>query len=47
MVKALQDRGVMVQYMVKDNEGHGFLNEENQFDFYREMETFLNTHISQ
>ena len=47
MVKALQDRGVKVQYMVKDNEGHGFLNEENQFDFYREMETFLHTHISQ
>ena len=47
MVKALQDRGVKVQYMVKDNEGHGFLNEENQFDFYRAMEMFLHTHISQ
>ena len=47
MVKALQDRGVKVRYMVKDNEGHGFLNEENRFDFYREMETFLHTHIIQ
>ena len=31
--------------MVKDNEGHGFYNEENQFDFYREMEKFLTKHI--
>ncbi len=33
MVDALRKRGVKVQYMVKDNEGHGFHNEENQFDF--------------
>jgi dipeptidyl aminopeptidase/acylaminoacyl peptidase len=33
MVAALRKRGVEVQYMVKDNEGHGFRNEENQFDF--------------
>jgi dipeptidyl aminopeptidase/acylaminoacyl peptidase len=31
--------------MVKDNEGHGFHNEENQFDFYRSMEKFLATHL--
>jgi dipeptidyl aminopeptidase/acylaminoacyl peptidase len=31
--------------MVKDNEGHGFYNQENQFDFYREMEKFLKKHI--
>ena len=24
-----------VEYLVKDNEGHGFYNEENRFDFYR------------
>jgi dipeptidyl aminopeptidase/acylaminoacyl peptidase len=41
MVKALKARGVDVPYMVKDNEGHGFHNEENQFDFYEEMERFL------
>jgi len=34
---------IEVEYMVKDNEGHGFYNEENQFDFYRSMEKFLNT----
>ena len=41
MVKALKARGVDVPYMVKENEGHGFRNEENQFDFYEAMERFL------
>jgi len=41
MVEALRKRGVEVQYMVKDNEGHGFHNEENQYDFYGAMEVFL------
>ena len=41
MVEALKARGVIVEYMVKDNEGHGFYNEENRFDFYRAMEKFL------
>jgi len=41
MVAALQKRGVEVQYMVKDNEGHGFHNEENRFDFYGAMEAFF------
>ncbi|MEN8194602.1 MAG: S9 family peptidase [Bacteroidota bacterium] len=40
-VKKLLDKGVTVQYMVKDNEGHGFRNEENRIDFYRETEKFL------
>jgi predicted esterase len=30
IVEALKKRGVKVEYMVKDNEGHGFQNEENQ-----------------
>ncbi len=45
MVKAMKDRGAVVEYMVKDNEGHGFRNEENRFDFYRAMEAFLEKHI--
>ena len=45
MVDALKKRGVEVEYMVKDNEGHGFYNEENKFDFYRAMEKFLKKHI--
>ena len=41
MVAALKKRGIDVPYLVKDNEGHGFHNEENQFAFYEAMETFL------
>ena len=46
IVEALQKAGVDVPYMVKDDEGHGFYNEENQFDFYRAMEKFLNKHMN-
>lgn len=46
MVEALRARGVEVEYMVKDNEGHGFHNEENRFDFYRAMENFLAKYLS-
>lgn len=45
MVEALRARGIEVQYMVKDNEGHGFRNQENRFDFYRAMEAFLDKHL--
>lgn len=45
MVEALKERGIDVQYMVKDNEGHGFRNEENRFDFYGAMEKFLAEHL--
>ena len=45
IVTALRERGVDVDYMVKDDEGHGFQNEENRFDFYRAMEGFLARHL--
>ena len=45
MVEALRARGVEVEYMVKDDEGHGFHNQENRFDFYRAMERFLKQHL--
>ncbi len=45
MVAALQARGVEVEYMVKDNEGHGFHNDENKFEFYERMEAFLAQHL--
>lgn len=45
IVKAMKERGVTVEYMVKDNEGHGFHNEENRFDFYRAMEAFLDKEL--
>ena len=45
MVEALKEQGVDVPYMIKDNEGHGFYNEENRFDFYREMTEFLEKYL--
>jgi dipeptidyl aminopeptidase/acylaminoacyl peptidase len=45
MVEALRKRGVIVEYLVKDNEGHGFANEENRFEFYEAMERFLAAHL--
>ena len=45
IVQALRHRGVDVEYVVKNNEGHGFHNEENRFDFYRRMESFLARHL--
>ncbi|MCB0485676.1 MAG: S9 family peptidase [Flavobacteriaceae bacterium] len=47
MVEALKKRGVHVQYMVKDNEGHGFHNEENRFDFYNAMTKFLDENLKE
>jgi len=45
IVAALRARGVDVEYLVKEDEGHGFQNEENQFDVYRAMERFLAAHL--
>lgn len=45
IVAAVRRLGKDVVYMLKDNEGHGFQKEENRFDFYREMETFLGKHL--
>ncbi|MCL4111613.1 UNVERIFIED_CONTAM: hypothetical protein GTU68_002029 [Idotea baltica] len=45
IVEALKNRGVDVEYMLKENEGHGFRNEENKFEFYQAMEDFLQKHL--
>lgn len=45
IVEAVKKAGKDVVYMVKDNEGHGFHNEENRFDFYRTMEEFFRKHL--
>ena len=45
IVDALRGRGIDVEYLVKDNEGHGFQNGENRFEFYRAMEAFLDKHL--
>jgi dipeptidyl aminopeptidase/acylaminoacyl peptidase len=45
VVDALKKRGVEVEYMVKENEGHGFHNDENKFEFYAAMEQFFTRHL--
>jgi dipeptidyl aminopeptidase/acylaminoacyl peptidase len=45
MVDALRKRGLTVEYIVKENEGHGFYNQENKLDFYGAMEKFFEQHL--
>jgi len=46
MVEALRKRGVAVDYMVKNDEGHGFANEGNRLEFYKEMDKFFDKYLS-
>ncbi len=46
IVEALKNRGIEVPYLVKENEGHGFHNEENKFEAYEAMEKFLEKHLN-
>lgn len=45
IVEALKKRGVEVEYILKENEGHGFYNQENRFEFYGRMEAFFEEHL--
>lgn len=45
MVAALRARGVEVEYMVKEDEGHGFVNPDNSIDLYHAVERFLAEHL--
>ncbi|MGW7573810.1 alpha/beta fold hydrolase [Streptomyces sp. NPDC054765] len=45
IVAALRARGVDVEYMVKNDEGHGFLNPENRIDMYRAADRFLHRYL--
>lgn len=45
-VEALRARGVDVEYMVKDDAGHGFVNPENTIDMFQAVERrFLAQHL--
>ena len=46
MVEALKKRGINVEYMVKNDEGHGFANENNRIDFYKAMDAFFAKYLS-
>ncbi len=45
IVAALRARGVPVEYVVKEDEGHGFVKPENRMDVFRAIEGFLATHL--
>ncbi len=45
LVEALRERGVAVEYLLKEDEGHGFEKEENQLEFYAAMQRFLALHL--
>lgn len=45
-VTELKNRGVPVTYILKDNEGHYFRNQENRLEFYQELENFLATNLN-
>ena len=45
LVEALRARGVGVEYLVKADEGHGFLNPDNQIDMNHAVERFLSQHL--
>ncbi len=40
-VEAMRAKGLDVEYVVYDNEGHGFARPENRLDFYARAEKFL------
>lgn len=45
VVDILRSRGVDVEYLVFDDEGHGFVNPENNITYYRAVEHFLAQHL--
>ncbi|NJN64697.1 MAG: S9 family peptidase [Acidobacteria bacterium] len=44
-VAAMRAKGLAVDYVVYDDEGHGFARPENRLDFYRRAEAFLAEHL--
>jgi dipeptidyl aminopeptidase/acylaminoacyl peptidase len=45
IVAAMKERNIPVYYLLKENEGHGFSNEENQIEFYKYLEAFFARYI--
>ena len=45
IVDALNKRGIKVEYIVKENEGHGFRSLENRLEAYQAMDKFLKQHL--
>jgi dipeptidyl aminopeptidase/acylaminoacyl peptidase len=45
IVKAMQERGIAVTYVLYPDEGHGFARPENRLSFYAVTEAFLARHL--
>lgn len=45
MIEALKKSNKVFDFMFKENEGHIFVKEENNFDFYRKVELFLQKYL--
>lgn len=45
IVAAMEKNHQPVEYMLKPDEGHGFMNPENRMDFFSEMEHFLSKYL--
>lgn len=45
IVAAMKSKGIPVYYLLKENEGHGFHNEENQIEFYKYLEAFFSRYL--
>jgi dipeptidyl aminopeptidase/acylaminoacyl peptidase len=45
VVESLRERGVPVEYLVAEDEGHGFQNPENQFTMFRAVERHFAEHL--
>jgi dipeptidyl aminopeptidase/acylaminoacyl peptidase len=45
IVASLRERGVPVEYLVADDEGHGFENPENRLRLYRAIEAHFAEHL--
>lgn len=41
----LKDRRIPVEKMIKENEAHGFKNQENRIELYSRIEKFVETHL--
>ncbi|MGQ9425532.1 alpha/beta hydrolase family protein [Gilvimarinus sp. F26214L] len=45
MIKALEEEDRVFQTLIQETEGHGFYNEANQVERYKEIINFLSTHL--
>ena len=45
IVAAMTERGIDHEYVMYEQEGHGFVKPENRIDFYRRADRFLAKHL--